>query len=92
MLPRKGGVKFILVANNYFTKWVEAKALATITAGNIIKFQRKLVVCQFGISLSLISDNSQFDFNQYREWCLELAIKVRYSSPTIHKLTKKLRR
>ena len=30
--PRKGQVKFLLVAIDYFTKWIEAEPLAPITA------------------------------------------------------------
>ena len=31
----KGQVKFLLIAVNYFTKWVEVEALATITEAKI---------------------------------------------------------
>jgi hypothetical protein len=34
----QGNYKFIAVAVDYFTKWVEAKALANITAPAIQKF------------------------------------------------------
>nr|GEV22346.1 hypothetical protein [Tanacetum cinerariifolium] len=33
-----GKVKFLIVAMDYFTKWVEAKAVATITDGQVKKF------------------------------------------------------
>ena len=34
----KGQVRFLLVAIDYFTKWVEAEALATITEARIKNF------------------------------------------------------
>jgi hypothetical protein len=34
----QGNCKFAVVAVDYFTKWVEAKALANITAPTIPKF------------------------------------------------------
>jgi len=33
--PGKGQVKFLIVAVDYFTKWIEAKRLATITAQQV---------------------------------------------------------
>lgn len=46
---RKGQMRFLVVAINYFTKWVEAEPLAKITEKNIHDFTWKSIVCQFGI-------------------------------------------
>ena len=55
----KGQVKFLLVAIDYFTKWVEAKALAIITEARIQNFVWKNIICRFGIPLTIISDNGR---------------------------------
>jgi hypothetical protein len=48
------------VAVEYFTKWVEAKALANITVPTIQKFFWQNVICRFGVrrELMLITGNS----------------------------------
>ena len=55
----KGQVKFLLVAIDYFTKWVEAEALATIMEARIQNFVWKNIICRFRIPLTIISDNGQ---------------------------------
>ena len=62
-LPQgKKQVKFLLIAIDYFTKWVEAKVLAAITEAKIQNFVWKNIVYRFGIPRMIISDNSrQFD-------------------------------
>ena len=58
----KGQVKFLLVAIDYFTKWVEAEALTTITEAKIRSFVWKNIICRFGILMTIISNNGrQFD-------------------------------
>nr|GFB00438.1 reverse transcriptase domain-containing protein [Tanacetum cinerariifolium] len=44
-----GKVKFLIVAMDYFTKWIEAKAVATTTGGQVKKFVWDNIVCRFGI-------------------------------------------
>ena len=74
--------KFLVVAINYFTKWVEAEPLAMITEKNVKNFVWKGVICQFGIPRVLISDNGrQLDNGPFRELCGQLNIKNHYSSP-----------
>ena len=78
----KSRVKFLLVAIDYFIKWVEAEALATITEARIQNFVWKNIICRFGIPLTIISDNGrQFDNQGFRDFCSGLGIKNQYSSP-----------
>ena len=82
-LPQgKRQMKFLLVAIDYFTKWVEAEALATITKAKVQNFVWKNIVCRFGIPRTIISDNGrQFDSQAFRSFCSNLGIKNKYSSP-----------
>uniref|UniRef100_A0A2N9I792 Uncharacterized protein n=1 Tax=Fagus sylvatica TaxID=28930 RepID=A0A2N9I792_FAGSY len=74
--------KFLVVAIDYFTKWVEAEPLATISEKNVKSFVWKAVICRFGIPRVLISDNGkQFDNGPFRELCAQLNIRNHYSSP-----------
>ena len=50
-------LKFLVVGINYFTKWVEAKALATITEKNVQSFVWRNIICKYGITRVLVSDN-----------------------------------
>nr|GFC64202.1 reverse transcriptase domain-containing protein [Tanacetum cinerariifolium] len=54
-----GKVKFLIVAMDYFTKWIEAKAVATITSGQVKKFVWDNIVCRFRIPGEIISDNGK---------------------------------
>ena len=77
----KGQCKFIIVAVDYFTKWAEAKPLATITEQKIRNFVWRSIICRFGIPRALVSDNGkQFDNAKFRDFCVELGIKNYYSS------------
>ena len=48
-----------MVAIDYFTKRVEADALASIQDVDVKKFVWKNIVMRFGVSESLVSDVSQ---------------------------------
>ena len=57
-------MKFLLVAIDYFTKWVEVEPLVVIIEDKIQTFIWKNIVCWFGISylkmvVSLIVENSR---------------------------------
>ncbi|CAL2237953.1 unnamed protein product [Prunus armeniaca] len=67
MLQGKGQVKYVVVAVDYFTKWVEVEALATITAARMEDFIWTNNCCRFGIPYAIIIDNGrQFDSEIFR--------------------------
>ena len=60
-------LKFVVVAIDYFTKWVEAEPVAMITERNIQNFVWKAVICRFDIPRVLVSDNGkQIDTLKFR--------------------------
>jgi len=66
-------MKYLIVAIEYFTKWIEAEPVAQITANKVQHFVWKNNVWRFGIPRHLVSDNgTQFASQQL---CLKLRIK-----------------
>ncbi|GJV53366.1 reverse transcriptase domain-containing protein [Tanacetum coccineum] len=71
-----GKVKFLIVAIDYSTKWIEAKPVATITGAQVKKFVCDNIVCRFGLIGEIISDNGkQFRDNPFIDWCEKLCIR-----------------
>nr|GEV99759.1 reverse transcriptase domain-containing protein [Tanacetum cinerariifolium] len=80
-LEGPGKVNFLIVAIDYFTKWIEAKAVATITGGQVKKFVWDNIVCSFGIPGEIVSDNGKhFSDNPFKDWCDKLNITQRFAS------------
>ena len=73
--------KLLLVATDYFSKWIEAEAFAAIKDKDVTQFIWKNIVCLFGIPQSIVSDNGpQFNSREYKKLCQELKIKNLYST------------
>ena len=63
-------LNFLIVGIDYFTKWVEAEVLATITEKNVRSFVWRNIVCRYRIPRVLVSDNGkQFDNDFFRDFC-----------------------
>ena len=76
-------LKFLIVIIDYFTKLVEAEALATITEKNVRNFVWKNIICRYGIPRVFVSNNGkQFDNDAFRDFYSQLGIKNHNSSPT----------
>ncbi|GJY09714.1 reverse transcriptase domain-containing protein [Tanacetum coccineum] len=76
-----GKVKFLIVAIDYFTKWIEAKPVATIAGNQVKKFVWDNIVCRFGLPREIVSDNGkQFRDNPFKDWCKKLCIRQCFAS------------
>ncbi|XP_070055262.1 uncharacterized protein [Nicotiana tomentosiformis] len=50
--------EFILVAIDYFRKWVEVASYKAVTKKDVADFVRDHIVCRFGVPESIITDNA----------------------------------
>jgi hypothetical protein len=50
----QGNLKYVVVAVDYFSKWIEAKHLAKITPATIQKFFWQNIVCRFGVPKAIM--------------------------------------
>lgn len=76
-----GQRKSIIVAINYFLKWVKAKALASRMEFQVIKFSNSQVISCYGIPHGLINDKGPNLASKDLKWLIEdLRIKHRFAS------------
>jgi transposase InsO family protein len=76
------GHRFILVAIDYFTKWVEAVSLSSVTAKAVERFIRRDLIARYGVPESIITDNAKNLNNKLiDDLCDQFKIKHRNSSP-----------
>jgi 3-oxoacyl-ACP reductase-like protein len=47
----------VIVATDYFTKWVEAKAYKNVTEYEVIQFYKDMIIHRFGLLQTIIVDN-----------------------------------
>ena len=52
------GHEYILVAIDYFTKWVEATFYSVLKAKHMARFLENNIICQLGVPQDIIFDNS----------------------------------
>ena len=72
-LVRPGNLRYVVVTIEYFTKWIEAKPLATITS--------QTVKSRFGVPRELTVDNrTQFDNEVFKEFCMQIGTKLCFAS------------
>ena len=66
---------------DYFTKWIEAEALAKITSPNILRFYKRNMLSRFSIPQTLIINNGmQFTDQSFQEFIAKLNTKQYFTS------------
>jgi ribonuclease HI len=73
---------FILLAIDYFTKWLEAASFAKVTRHVVARFIKKEIICRFGIPERTITDNGyNLNNKMMKELCQNFNIQHHNSSP-----------
>jgi hypothetical protein len=73
--------RYILTATDYFTKWVEAIPLKSITTDQVISFLDQFIITRFGLSCTLVFDNATyFSSLSLMEYALQKGIKIKHSA------------
>ncbi|GJZ03087.1 reverse transcriptase domain-containing protein [Tanacetum coccineum] len=72
-----GKLKYLIVAVDYFTKWLKAKPVASITGRQVKSFAFDNIVCRFGVLAIIITDNGTHLINEpFKSWAEGLEIKL----------------
>ena len=80
--PSSKNHKFILVAMDYFTKWVEAIPLKNVTSKEMIEFVKEHIIYRFGIPQTTTTDQGTiFMSDGFEEFATGMRIKLQNSSP-----------
>ena len=76
------GHRFILIAIDYFTKWVEAASYANVTRQVVVMFIKNQLICRYGVPDKIIIDNgSNLNNKMMKDLCSEFKIAHHNSSP-----------
>jgi hypothetical protein len=71
----------IVMAVEYFTKWIEVKPLVTITATGLRRFFWQNIICHFRVPRKIIVDNiKQFDYHIFKDFCYQMGVEVAFAS------------
>jgi len=76
------GLRFVLVATDYFTKWTETVALKNMTHKEVIEFIAEHIIHRFGIPQTLSTDQgTSFMSREVRDFAESYKIKLLNLSP-----------
>ena len=79
--PSSKNHKFILVATDYFTKWVEAIPLKNVMSKEMIEFVKEHIIYRFGIPQTITTNQgTMFTLGEFEEFAIGMGIRLLNSS------------
>ena len=73
--------RFILVAIDYYTKWVETASYASVTRKVVTNFIKRELICRYGLPNKIITDNgTNLNSQMMAELCTKFKIQHHNSS------------
>ena len=76
-----GQKRNIIVACDYFTKWLEAEAVSEVTEKKVKGFIYNNILCRFGVPHTLVMDNgAQFNYKGTINLCKKYGITPCFAS------------
>jgi hypothetical protein len=80
--PSSKGHQYVLAITDYFTKWVEAIPMKSVTLKDVVNFIKEHVIHRFGIPQTIMTDGgSVFISEEFRKFTTDVGIKLIRSSP-----------
>ncbi|GKV52447.1 hypothetical protein SLEP1_g59024 [Rubroshorea leprosula] len=80
--PSSKGHSFIIVATDYFTKWVEAKPMKKVDQSDVIKFIKADIIHRFGLPETITTDQGTvFVSHQVEVFAKEMGFRLLNSTP-----------
>jgi transposase InsO family protein len=80
--PSSKGHQYILAITDYFTKWVEAIPMKSVTLKDVINFIKEHVIHRFGIPHTITTDGgSVFISEEFMKFTVDVGIKLIRLSP-----------
>jgi hypothetical protein len=76
----QGNYKYVVMAVEYFTKWIEAKPLVTIAAVGLKRFFWQNIICRFGVPKKITVDNTkQFHCDIFKDFCHQMGVEAAFA-------------
>lgn len=74
-LKSRNGYEYLVVAVDYFSKWIEVKPLANPIEENTLKFFHDFVLCRYGVPQAVVTDHETQLSTKFPTLCTRLGIK-----------------